>query len=237
MTPVHQEVVMVSWTLPSFPLSPLPSPLSSVSRNVLCSLRKYLFGGERLLHIGLEVLRLRQARPPLDHLAVPADEELLKVPLDTLETHDAGLLLLQPLEDGLGLVAVDVDLAEHGEADAIVDEAELLDLVVGAGVLAAELVAGETQDGEVGVGGVHVLVELFEALELRGEAALGGGVDDEDHLALEGGERVLVALLWRQGSGVWAVHGQGGRTVFGLEVEEGGCGRHGCEGSAEVRCG
>jgi hypothetical protein len=42
---------------------------------------------------------------------------------------------------------------------------------------------------------VHLLVELFEALELRGEAALGGGVDDEDDLALEGGERVLVALL------------------------------------------
>jgi hypothetical protein len=74
--------------------------------------------------------------------------------------------------------------------------AELLDLVVGAGVLAAELVAGEAEDGEV----VRVLlldglVQALEALELRREAALGGGVDDEDDLALEGVEGEGGALL------------------------------------------
>lgn len=173
----------------------LSSPPSFSPRPLLRVLIPNLFRSKRLLNIGLEVLGLRQARPPLNDLAVPANEELLKVPLDTLESHDAGLLLLKPLEDGLGLVAVDVNLAQDGETDAVVDEAELLDVVVGPGVLTAELVAGEAQDGEVRVGGVHLLVELFEALELRGEAALGGGVDDEDDLALEGGERVLVALL------------------------------------------
>jgi len=64
---------------------------------------------------------------------------------------------------------------------------------------------------------VHLLVELLEALELRGEAALGGGVDDEDDLALEGGERVLVALLC--GVAVSETHGgaQAGEGEVGSE--------------------
>ena len=58
-----------------------------------------------------------------------------------------------------------------------------MDLVVGAGVLAAELVAGEAEDDElVGVFGLDVLVQGLEAFELRGEAAFGGGVDGEDYL-------------------------------------------------------
>ena len=54
------------------------------------------------------------------------------------------------------------------------------------------------------------LVESLEVVELRGEAALAGGVDDEDDLALQVGEVVGGALV-----------------IFGLEVVEGGCGRHG----------
>jgi hypothetical protein len=71
-----------------------------------------------------------------------------------------------------------------------------LDLVVRARVLVAELVAGEPQNGEgIGVFGLDGLVELLETLELRGEAAFGGGVDDENDLALELFEGVWVALL------------------------------------------
>ena len=52
-----------------------------------------------------------------------------------------------------------------------------------------ELVAGEAEDFNVlGVLGLELLVELLEALELRGEAALGGGVDGEDDLAFQRGE-------------------------------------------------
>lgn len=61
--------------------------------------------------------------------------------------------------------------------------AEFLDLVVGAGVLAVELVAGKAENDElIWVFGLHVLVEGFEALKLRSEAAFGGGVDGEDYL-------------------------------------------------------
>jgi len=56
---------------------------------------------------------------------------------------------------------------------------------------------------------VRTLVESLEVVELRGEAALAGGVDDEDDLALHVGEREGRALV-----------------IFGLEVVEGGCGRH-----------
>ena len=57
---------------------------------------------------------------------------------------------------------------------------------------------------------LRTLVESLEVVELRGEAALAGGVDDEDDLALQAGEIEGLALV-----------------IFGLEVVEGGCGRHG----------
>lgn len=63
--------------------------------------------------------------------------------------------------------------------------AETLNVLVGTGVLAAELVAREAEDDEV----VGVLLldfgpELLETGKLGGKAALGRGVDDEDNLAL-----------------------------------------------------
>lgn len=41
----------------------------------------------------------------------------------------------------------------------------------------------------------HTLVQLLEAFELRGEAALAGSVDDENDLALQLGQIIDVALL------------------------------------------
>ena len=41
----------------------------------------------------------------------------------------------------------------------------------------------------------HTLVQLLEAFELRGEAALASSVDDEDDLALQLGQIIDVALL------------------------------------------
>jgi len=108
------------------------------------------------LNRGLQSLRLGGACPSALDLAILANQELFKVPLDSLQAHEARLLCLHPLEYGLGLVAVDVCFAEDGEADAVVELAELLDGVVGAGVLGAELVAGETEEFDVvGVGGLE----------------------------------------------------------------------------------
>ena len=73
-----------------------------------------------------------------------------------------------------------------------------MDRVVGAGVLVAELVAGEAEDDKrVRVLRVDFLVEFLEAVELRGEAAFRGSVDDEDDFAFEVGEREGLASLYR----------------------------------------
>ena len=68
--------------------------------------------------------------------------------------------------------------------------AELADLVIVLWVLAGELVAREADDLETLVG--VLLVEFLELGKLRRVSALGGGVDDEDNLALELVEGVLL---------------------------------------------
>ncbi len=58
------------------------------------------------------------------------------------------------------------------------------------------MVAGDAEDFEgVGVGGFEFFVEGFETLELGGEAAFGGGVDDEDDFVFEVGEGVGFAFF------------------------------------------
>ena len=149
-----------------------------------------------LEHITLQSLRLLGARPPLHNLSIPTNQELLKVPLHALHAHQPRLLALDVLPQRIGIIAIDLRLAEDGERDAVVDLAELLDLVVGCGLLAAELVAGEAEDDEfAGVRGFDLLVEGFESAVLGGEAALGGGVDDEEDFAGVGGEGCGFALL------------------------------------------
>ena len=53
---------------------------------------------------------------------------------------------LQVNPQGVRVTAVDVYLAEHVEGDVVLPRGELLDLGLGARLLAAELVAGESQD-------------------------------------------------------------------------------------------
>jgi hypothetical protein len=145
----------------------------------------------------LKTLWLGSASPSALDLSITANEELLKVPLDALETEETSLLVLEPGPEGVGVVTVDLGLLHDGEAHAVVDLAELLDVIVGAGLLAAELVAGEAEDDKVlRVLGLEVGPELLEAGVLRGEAALGSCVDDEDDLALVVGEGNLLAALW-----------------------------------------
>ena len=59
--------------------------------------------------------------------------------LDAGEAEDAGLLGLEPLVDLVRVVAVDVRLGHEREGDTVVELAELGDLLVVLGLLAAEL--------------------------------------------------------------------------------------------------
>ena len=103
-----------------------------------------------------------------------------------------GSLGLEEGEDGVLVGAVDVGLLHDLEGDAEVDAAELLNLAVGARVLFGELVAGEANHHETAV--AVFLVECLEAVELWGEAALAGGVDNEHGFALELTEINLFAV-------------------------------------------
>ena len=148
----------MSWWVSTFLSSPrkIPSPNPSINPSI------------HLNHLSLKLplnralnsLRLSSASPAALDFTVLADEELLKVPLDALQAHKPGLLLLHPLPHRLGGVAVDVGLAQHLVRDLVTEHTEVLDLFVGARVLAAELVAGEGEDFEVLVGGFEVWGEV-----------------------------------------------------------------------------
>ena len=97
--------------------------------------------------------------------------------------------------------------------------AEGLDVVVGAGFLGAELVAGKAEDGEViAVFFLDGFVEFFEAFVLWGEAAFGGGVYDEDDFSFVAVEGDGVAFFcWTRSLGQFANAkddgGRGRRTI------------------------
>lgn len=120
----------------------------------------------------LQLLRLLRTRPALHNLPIPTNQEFLKIPLNPLQTHQAGLLFLHPLEQRLRIIPIDLRLAHNGKRDAVVDLAERLDVVIGPGLLTAELVTREAEYREVcGVLFFDGFVELFEPFVLRGEAA------------------------------------------------------------------
>lgn len=72
-------------------------------------------------------------------------------------------------------------LLEQLEVGAVGGGAEALDLVQGAGLLRAEVVAGETQNGAA-LGAVG-LVQGLQAGVLLGEATAAGHVHDQQYLA------------------------------------------------------
>ena len=73
--------------------------------------------------------------------------------------------------------------------------AEFVDLFVASRGLFAELVARDVQDFQAFF--VVFLVELFNRRVLRGEAASGRRIDDEDDFPLEGGEVERLAFAGR----------------------------------------
>ena len=127
---------------------------------------------------------------PRQHLAVAADYELREVPEDGV----ADLLWLAlpcrrrwqlgaaaELEDVVRFAAVDLDLGEDSGALDVQNAAltdKLLDLLVRAGLLAPELVAGEQQRREVA--GAILLCDLRQLLVVDGrEASFGGHVGND----------------------------------------------------------
>ena len=78
------------------------------------------------------------------------------------------------------------------------------DFLVGAGGLVFELVAGDVDDFKALV--VVLLVHRLDGLVVRGEAAAGGGVDDEHDLAFVLREIIVFAEAGLEGEIVNACH-------------------------------
>ena len=90
------------------------------------------------------------------HIVKNASQLMVHIP--SLEA----LLFLEILEQGVSSIAVNLHLLETREFSTVVERAEFVDFVVGAGGLALELVAGNVDDLETLV--VEVGVHLFDGL-------------------------------------------------------------------------
>jgi hypothetical protein len=115
----------------------------------------------------------------------------------------------------VGFGAVDGEFGEEGEGDGVVDGAEGGDFFGGAGFLLGEVVGGEAKDDEAAV--FVLLVEGFEGGVLRGEAAFGGYVDDEEDFAGVVGEGGGGAGEGGERDG--GESGHGGSLLRGLHIK------------------
>ena len=120
---------------------------------------------------------------PLDDVPALVHQKLGEIPLDAVAQQPAApLLRLEVLVERRLLGAVHVDLVEDGVLRLEPRARELLDLLVGPGLLAPELVAGERQDFELAA--LELGVEVGELLVVGGrQAALGRHVHNQQHLA------------------------------------------------------
>jgi hypothetical protein len=113
--------------------------------------------------------------------AVATHQELGEVPGDVLLALFVRIPRLEEAVDVGRAAPVDLDLGEDRELGAVLGAGELEDLLVAAGLLLAELVAGEAQDDEVPIS--VTLVKGTQTCVLVGESSLAGQVDDQAHLS------------------------------------------------------
>src|SRR5450432_3300558 len=95
------------------------------------------------------------------------------------------------------LAAIDLQPGKHRKGDAETFAAEASDLAFGTEFLIQELIAGKAQYREPMW--LQSLIEALQPLILRGQSAMAGGVDDQEH----------PALPFRQGNGLAAQQGCG----------------------------
>src|SRR5699024_8537508 len=115
------------------------------------------------------------------HLAVAVDKKFGEVPFDAFGAEYTGRFRLEEFEQRVGVLTVYFDFREHRERDAVVLFAESANLVGIAGLLVTKLVTREAKHFQATVG--VTLMERLQSLILRGEAALAGGIDDQQHFA------------------------------------------------------
>ena len=170
---------------------------------------------EHVFNVSLHILGLGHGREALDDATVFRDEELGEVPTDlavlaafclaqAVDEFHRGLVLqavdffvrhlfAKVSKDGMGVLAEDVDFFHQREGHAVVQAAELRNFFVAAGFLVFELVTGKAEDDQPLV--LILLVEGFQAIVLRGEAALRSRVNNHEDFAFVLGHVHLFALV------------------------------------------
>src|SRR4029077_10284320 len=88
--------------------------------------------------------------------------------------------------------AVDVDLGEERKRHAVVELAELCDLLLAAGFLRAELIAWKAEDLEAAR--LQFFIQRLESFVLRGEAAFARDINDQHDFILVAIELLLLAV-------------------------------------------
>lgn len=151
-------------------------------------------GGEVFLDIGFNVgngVCLGGISGYRDALGV--HQELGEVPLDELP-EEASLLVLQVHPQGVGVVAVHVNLGKHIKLDSELGR-KLLDLLRCARLLVAELVTRKREDGEPWA---VLSVQLHQLGVVHGrQSSLGGHVHDEHRFSSVSlqGNRVAIDVV------------------------------------------
>ena len=119
--------------------------------------------------------------------AIARDEEFGEIPFDGIGEESTSLRF-EIFENGIGFVAIYLNLVHDGEGDTIVELASGFCIAARAWFLTRKLVAGEAKYHQPLV--FVLLIELFEFGKLGGESAFASRVDDEQHLTFVLGERV-----------------------------------------------
>src|SRR6185436_20535432 len=148
-------------------------------------------GPDRLQRVGdvrkqALVLRLGRGRITTAHLPVAVDQELLEVPFDVTGMAIGGRS--EPGIDRMPGLTVDFDLRRQREAHGELRGAELEDLLLGTGLLRAELVAGEPYDRETLSG--ELLLQPFGSRVLGGIAATARDIDGENDMTAERAQEI-----------------------------------------------
>jgi hypothetical protein len=135
-------------------------------------------GLEVLGDLGLKFFRGGHGREACDGFPFFVDDELGEVPLDFSGFFFAWLFGLKPLVEVIGTIAVDFDFGEHREGYVVLRFGEFGDLCIGAGLLVAELVAREAEDGYA----FGCIMKRTQTCVLRREASSRCDVYDQANL-------------------------------------------------------
>src|SRR6185295_17805716 len=123
---------------------------------------------QHFLDVGRYALRFRPRAVAPDDLSVAPNQKLREIPFDRPGAEKTRRSGCQPLVERVGTGAIDLDLFEHREGDAVIFLAERSDIGRFTGLLLAELVAGKSQHHQPAL--AVFLVQFLHTLVLGREA-------------------------------------------------------------------